>query len=59
MSSLYVRLENGSDETAKIQLYNRMCPETARVMRDGRMMIVDAADLVVGDIVSASSLSHC
>ena len=28
-----------------------MCPETARVLRDGRMMIVDAADLVVGDIV--------
>ena len=54
-----MRLENGSDETAKIQLYNRMCPETARVMRDGRMMIVDAADLVVGDIVSASSLYHC
>ena len=59
MSSLYVRVENGSDGIAKIQLYNRMCPETARVMRDGRMMVVDAADLVVGDIVSASSLYHC
>lgn len=59
MSSLYVRLENGSDGIAKIQLYNRMCPETARVMRDGRMMVVDAADLVVGDIVSSSSLPHC
>ena len=58
MSSLYVELENGSDGIAKIQLYNRMCPETARVMRDGRMMIVDAADLVVGDIVSSSSLPH-
>ena len=34
-----------------MQLYNRMCPETARVMRDGRVMVIDAADLVVGDIV--------
>ena len=59
MSSLYVRLENGSDETAKIQLYNRMCPETARVMRDGRMMVVDAADLVVGDIVFSISVVDC
>ncbi|OAO17738.1 hypothetical protein AV274_0528 [Blastocystis sp. ATCC 50177/Nand II] len=39
----------------KIQLYNRMCPETARVMRDGRMMVVDAADLVVGDIIFLKS----
>ena len=59
MSSLYVELENGSDGIARIQLYNRMCPEMARVMRDGRMMVVDAADLVVGDIVPAFSLSHC
>ena len=28
-----------------------MVPKTARVIRGGRVMIVDAADLVVGDIV--------
>ena len=33
-----------------------MCPTTARVIRDGRVLILDAADLVVGDIVVFYSL---
>ena len=41
-----------------MQLYNRMCPETARVMRDGRVMVIDAADLVVGDIVIPVLYDH-
>ena len=31
--------------------YDKMVPKTARVIRSGRVMVVDAADLVVGDIV--------
>ena len=46
------------DWIAKMQLYNRMCPETARVMRDGRVMVIDAADLVVGDIVIPVLYDH-
>lgn len=34
-----------------MQQYYRMCPTTARVIRDGRVLVIDAADLVVGDIV--------
>ena len=46
------------DWIAKMQLYNRMCPETARVMRDGRVMVIEAADLVVGDIVIPVLYDH-
>ena len=35
----------------KMKEYDRMLPKTARVLRDGRMMVVDAVDLVVGDII--------
>ncbi|CBK22620.2 uncharacterized protein [Blastocystis hominis] len=35
----------------KMQEYDKMVPKTARVIRSGRVMIVDAADLVVGDII--------
>ena len=36
---------------ARMQQYYKMCPTTARVIRDGRVLVIDAADLVVGDIV--------
>ena len=41
----------GALSLAKMQEYDKMVPKTARVIRSGRVMIVDAADLVVGDIV--------
>ena len=41
-----------NDSLAKMKEYDRMLPKTARVLRDGRMMVVDAVDLVVGDIVA-------
>ena len=31
--------------------YNEMLPSTARVLRNGRVFVIDAIDLVVGDIV--------
>ena len=31
--------------------YNSMCPSTAKVIRDGKVIVIDAVDLVVGDIV--------
>ena len=31
--------------------YNEMIPTTARVLRNGRVIVIDAIDLVVGDIV--------
>ena len=37
--------------------YNSMCPTTARVLREGRVLVLDAGDLVVGDIV-IGLLSH-
>lgn len=43
---------------ARMKQYNSMCPTTARVIRDGRILILDAADLVVGDIVVFYSLYY-
>jgi len=42
---------------ARMKQYNSMCPTTARVLREGRVLVLDAGDLVVGDIV-ISLLSH-
>ena len=36
---------------AKMKQYNEMIPTTARVLRNGRVIVIDAIDLVVGDIV--------
>ena len=36
---------------AKMKQYNEMIPTTACVLRNGRVIVIDAIDLVVGDIV--------
>lgn len=42
-----------------MQQYNSMIPTTARVLRNGRVIVIDAIDLVVGDIVIVLLINDC